>query len=107
MGLAIVLLRNVIERRGELATLRAFGFRRSRLAWLVLVENAFLLSVGVAVGSVAALLAVAPNLAGEHVHWSALGITLGSVWIVGMLSSVMAVRGTLSTPLLPALKAER
>jgi len=107
VGLGIVLLRNVIERRGELATLRAFGFRRSRLAWLVLVENAFLLSVGVAVGSVAALAAVAPNLAGGHVPWPALGITLGSVWIVGMLSSVMAVRGALSTPLLPALKAER
>ena len=28
IGLGIVLVRNVIERRGELATLRAFGFRR-------------------------------------------------------------------------------
>ena len=29
LGLGIVLLRNVIERRGELAVLRAFGFRRA------------------------------------------------------------------------------
>lgn len=107
VGLGIVLLRNVLERRGELATLRAFGFRRSRLAWLVLAENAFLLLVGLAVGSGAALVAVAPNLRGGHVPWTSLLLTLAAVWVVGMLSSVLAVRGTLRTPLLPALKAER
>ena len=42
VGLAVVLVRNVLERRAELATLRAFGFRRSALSRLVLVENAFL-----------------------------------------------------------------
>ncbi|KAA0226695.1 hypothetical protein EDS67_19980, partial [candidate division KSB1 bacterium] len=31
LGLGIILLRNVIERRGELATLRAFGFREATL----------------------------------------------------------------------------
>ncbi len=107
VGLGIVLLRNVLERRGELATLRAFGFRRSRLAWLVLAENAFLLLVGLAIGSGAALAAVAPNLRGGHVPWTSLLSTLAAVWVVGMLSSVLAVRGTLRTPLLPALKAER
>lgn len=107
LGLAVVLLRNVIERRGELATLRAFGFRRSRLAWLVLAENAFLLVVGIATGALAALAAVAPRLAGAHVPWGSLLMTLGVVLLVGMLSSVMAVIGTLRVPLLPALKAER
>ena len=45
-GLAIVLLRGVWERRGELALLRALGFRKGRLAWLVLAENLLLLLVG-------------------------------------------------------------
>src|SRR5205807_36978 len=55
LGLAVVLLRSVWERRGELALLRALGFRRSALAWLVLAENCYLLALGLGVGLVAAL----------------------------------------------------
>ncbi|MEM1207106.1 MAG: FtsX-like permease family protein, partial [Acidobacteriota bacterium] len=43
IGLAVVLIRNVIERRGELAALRAFGFKRRTLLRLVVGENAALL----------------------------------------------------------------
>ena len=107
LGLGIVLVRNVIERRGELAVLRAFGFRRSSLAWMVLAENAFLLLAGVLIGSLSALLAVAPRLAAIQVPWLSLSMTLGVVFLVGMLSSVLAVLGALRVPLLPALKAER
>ncbi len=64
VGLAIILLRGVWERRGELALLRALGFSSARLAWLVLAENLALLVLGLAAGTVAALLAVAPHLAG-------------------------------------------
>ncbi len=47
LGLGVLLLRNTIERRGELAMLRAMGFRQSTLSRMVLVENAFLLAVGI------------------------------------------------------------
>jgi putative ABC transport system permease protein len=107
VGLGIVLIRNVIERRGELATMRAFGFRRSALSRLVLAENAFLLSVGIGIGSVAALIAAAPRLAGLHLPWASLLATLVVIALVGMLSSVAAVAGTLRTPMLPALKSDR
>lgn len=107
VGLGVVLVRNVIERRGELATLRAFGFRRSRLAAMVLAENAFLLLVGIAIGVFAAMAAVAPRLAAGHLPWRSLLATLAVVLLIGMLSSVAAVLGALRVPLLPALKAER
>jgi ABC-type antimicrobial peptide transport system permease subunit len=107
IGLGIVLVRNVIERRGELATLRAFGFRRASLGWLVLAENAFLLFIGLFVGSGAALLGVAPRLASIHTSWGGLALTFVAIAAVGMLASVAAVSGALKTPLLPALKAER
>ena len=42
-GLATVQLRSVLERRGELALMRAAGFRRSLLARLVMIENSLLL----------------------------------------------------------------
>jgi len=107
IGLGIVLVRNVVERRGELATLRAFGFRRASLGWLVLAENAFLLFVGLAIGAGAALAGSAPRLAQIHTSWAGLGLTLVAIAAVGMLASVAAVAGALRVPLLPALKAER
>ena len=109
VGLGIVLLRNVLERRGELATLRAFGFRRQRLGRLILLETGFLLVAGVALGSLAAVAGVVPRwLAGElHLPWTALARTLGLVLLVGMLSGLAAVRRVVRTPLLPVLKSER
>ncbi len=108
-GLGIILLRNVIERQGELATLRAFGFRRNFLSRMVLAENAFLLLVGVAIGTLSALAAVAPRFVlGELLlPWRVLLPTLLGVLVVGMLASLAAVLGALRIPLLPALKADR
>src|SRR5213078_773531 len=42
VGLAVVVLRNVLERRGELALLRAVGFRSGALQWLLFSEAALL-----------------------------------------------------------------
>ncbi len=108
IGLGIVLLRNVLERRGELATLRAFGYRRSTLSWMVLAENGALLLAGIAIGTLAGLAASAPYLitAGSRLPWPSLLTTLLIVFAIGMLASVLAVAGTLRVPLLPALKAE-
>ena len=109
LGLGIALLRGIIERRGELATLRAFGFRRRRIAWMVTAENSVLLLLGVALGTLAGLLAVAPRLAtsGESVPWPPLLATLLAVVAVGLLSSIAAVWSALGVPLLPVLKEER
>ena len=106
LGLAVVLARNVIERRNELATLRAFGFRRGSLGWMVVAENGFLLLTGMAVGAGAGLVAVAPHLSG-HLPWASLILTLGLVFIVGIAAGAVAVAAALRTPLLPALKADR
>jgi hypothetical protein len=104
-GLGIILVRNVLERRGEFATMRAFGYRQSFLARMVLLENVFLLLLGIATGTVSASLAVLPHAA--HIPWLSLLGTLFGIFVTGMLASVAAVRGVLKTPLLPALKRER
>jgi hypothetical protein len=108
LGLGIVLFRNVIERRGELATLRAFGFRRSTLVTMLLAENGFTLVIGMLIGSLSALVAVGPHLmsVSTQVPWFSLSITLIAVLFVGMIASAAAVSAVLRTPLLPALKAE-
>ncbi len=106
LGLGIVLLRNVIERSGELATLRAFGFRRATLSLMLLSENGFLLLTGILIGTVSALIAVTPHLTtpGAQVPWLSLMMTLVSVFLVGMIASAIAVYFALRRPLLPALK---
>ena len=106
LGLGIVLLRNVIERSGELATLRAFGFRRAMLSLMLLWENGFLLLTGILIGTISALIAVAPHLTtpGAQVPWLSLVMTLVSVFLVGMIASAIAVSFALRRPLLPALK---
>lgn len=107
-GLAIVQLRNVLERRGELALLRAIGFRRALLGRMVMIENVALLVAGLAVGMAAALVAIWPHLAagGASLPWRWLGLTLGLVLGVGIVAGLAAVRAALVAPLLPALKSD-
>jgi hypothetical protein len=109
VGLGVVLLRNVLERGGELAALRAFGFRRTLLGRLILLENGVLLAIGIGLGAAAALLAVLPGLlaGGGAAPWAPLGLTLCAILAFGMLASFAAVRGALRAPLIPLLKADR
>jgi hypothetical protein len=108
LGLAVVLLRSVWERRGELALLRALGFRRSTLGWLVLAENAFLLALGLAIGTIAALIAVAPHLAAGtgEVPVVRLALLLGVVLVIGLAAEAAAVATTVRAPLVAALRRE-
>lgn len=107
-GLAAVQLRNVFERRKELALLRAVGFRKLRLGEMVLLENLVLLLGGLATGTLAALLSVLPHmfLGGAHVPLLELAVMLGVVLIVGIVTGLLAVRATLRAPLLAALRGE-
>jgi len=109
IGLAAVQLRSVLERRGELALLRAAGFRRRTLATLVMIENALLLLAGLAVGVLAALVAVLPHVIFRtaSIPWESLGVTLALVLAVGLIAGLTAVRAVLRAPLLPALREER
>ncbi len=108
LGLAAVQLRNVLERRGELALLRATGFRPARLAAMVLWENALLLAAGLAVGCAAALVAILPHLlsGGATIPWRSLVATLALVLAVGLLAGLAAVRATSRSPILPALRGD-
>jgi len=93
-GLAVVMLRNIVERRSEIAMLRAVGFTGFRICRLVLLENFVLLFWGIALGGASALLAMTPHLlsTGADLPWRSLAITLGGVAATGMLTSVFAVR---------------
>ncbi len=108
LGLTAIMLRNVSERRGELALLRAVGFAPRALGLLVLVENAFLVAVGLGVGVVSAAVVVAPHMIerGAPVPWlSLLGLFAG-ILLAGVATGVVALVAALREPLLSALRAE-
>lgn len=108
LGMAAVLLRNVLERRRELALLRAFGYNSSHFTLMVVAENAFLLIAGLVIGAVCALLAIAPVFIerGGRLPNIALGVLLLAVLISGLIASLLATWAALRSPLLPALRAE-
>jgi ABC-type antimicrobial peptide transport system permease subunit len=91
-----------------LALLQAVGFRRRSLRWLVLSEHAGLLLIGLAIGLVAALIAVAPALASRSsdAPLISLGLTIGGVFLTGLLWTWLAVAAALRGDLLRALRNE-
>jgi hypothetical protein len=108
IGLGVVLLRNVLERRRELALLRALGYRQADFFAMVVAENVFLLVCGLAAGTFCALLAIAPTLLdrGGRLPGPALGLILFGVMATGLLASIGATAAALRSPLLPALRSE-
>jgi hypothetical protein len=109
IGLAAVLIRNTLERRRELALLRAVGYRRRHLSCLVVAENLLLVATGLATGALAALLAIAPMHGGTHggeLPMSELAAVLLAVLGVGVLVSVPAVIVLNRMALLASLRAE-
>ena len=108
VGLAAILLRSVLERRRELALLRAVGYRPSHLAAIVLAENLLLLLMGLATGTVCALLAIAPavSLRGGQLPVASLSLLLTAVLATGIGASLAATRAALRSPLLAALRSE-
>jgi ABC-type antimicrobial peptide transport system permease subunit len=109
VGLAAVLLRNVLERRRELALLRAVGYGRGHLFALIASENVVLLGWGLVVGAVSALVAIAPAALerGARLPVTAGGwLLLLAVVAAGLISSVIATRAALRMPLVGALRSE-
>ena len=107
-GLAAVLLRNVLERRGELALLRALGYRREILSAVVVAENLVLIVAGLACGTVSAGLAIVPALhaRGTPFPFVMVGVVLTAVFFAGLTASFLAVVLAFRSPLLDALRSE-
>jgi len=107
-GLAAIVLRNVLERRRELALLRAVGYRPRAFALMILSENALLLILGLFTGCLSAVVAIGPAI--QERGWSfgsgaALGF-LAAVALAGVLASLVAVLSAWRSPLLASLRAE-
>ena len=108
IGLAAVMFRNVLERRRELALLRAVGYDRVRVTQMILAEAMLLLGSGLAAGVLSAALAIGPawGSRGGVRPGATLLLLLAAVVLAGIVSAAMASRAALRGNLLEALRAE-
>ncbi|MHC4993956.1 MAG: ABC transporter permease, partial [Planctomycetota bacterium] len=105
VGLGLLVMRNVLERRAEFGLMRAFGFRQPALRSLVLVEHGALLILGLFVGAGAAFVAIIPaagkpgvELPMATIAWTLTAIAVsGVVWT--LVATVLALRGGLMAAL--------
>lgn len=106
-GMALVMIRNIIERKGELATLRVFGYSRKLLSFLLFFESSFLLIIGMFIGITSGLVGIIGIHGGiPSIPWISLSITLLFVLIFGIIANVVAVVFALRSPLITTLKSE-
>jgi len=108
LGLAMVVLRNVLDRRPELAMLRAVGFDKNALKSMVFSEHATIMAIGLALGTAAAIVAVAPALSspGAKVPYVSLALTITAIAAAAVLWIWLAASLALSGSLLDALRSE-
>ena len=108
VGLSAIMFRNVLERRRELALLRAVGYDARRIAVVIVAEVSLLIGAGLVTGVACAAIAIAPAWLGRQ-HTGPGGgllVLLASVAAAGLLSSAVAVRAATHGRILDALSAD-
>ncbi|MBN1516093.1 ABC transporter permease [Candidatus Sumerlaeota bacterium] len=108
VGFGVVALRNLEEREGELALMRAVGFSCGQLRLMALSEYGALLALGVICGAIAAALSVWPAISapGAHVEIAPLLMQAASIFFIGIVAILFAVELALRRPLQNALRRE-
>jgi hypothetical protein len=107
-GMGVLVLRQVLERRGELALLRAVGYSREQAANVVRAEHHFLVVIGLATGTLASALAVGPSAlqAQNHIPFGLLAVFLVGTALLSVAWIRVATSLALRAPLVPALRHE-
>lgn len=108
IGLAVAQLRSVLERRQELAVLRAIGFTRKRIASIVMSETLSLLLLGIGCGVICAVIAVLPHAILNGIQppiLEPLLMVLGII-VFGICAGFIAVSRVSRMPLLESLRSE-
>ena len=105
-GLAAVQLRSVLERKRELALMQAVGFGRGQLSRMILMENVWLLAIGLGIGLAAALFSTLPHwlIGSASIPWLDLVLIFIGIVLAGLLSAWLASRAVARMPLLESLR---
>ncbi|MCK5135919.1 MAG: ABC transporter permease [Bacteroidales bacterium] len=96
-GLVVVLSRSMLERRQEIALLKAVGYSRKSIRRLIVKEYMFLLQGGIGTGFLAAVIATLPSILSPNTDTSIITILVillalilnGWLWIFTVTSSAL------------------
>ncbi|NLK41207.1 MAG: ABC transporter permease [Planctomycetes bacterium] len=106
-GAGLVLLFNVMDRRGELAMMQAMGFSKISLRRLLLAEHISLFGGGVVIGGVSAVIAVLPAIKATSGGTLMMGLLLTAlVLFSGVLWVSWAAKAALRRRLIDNLRNE-
>lgn len=107
IGLAVAQMRSVLERRQELAVMRAIGFSRHRLTSVVMGETVTLLLLGIGCGAVCAVVAVLPHALINGLEPPIVEplVLLVGIGLFGLCAGLAAVRRVSTMPLLESLRS--
>jgi len=108
IGLGIVLLRNVWERKKELALLSAIGYTAKDIFKLLFIENLFLLILGLLCGTAAAFIGVLPSLFSPafQMPFTYVISLLLAIFVSGLLWILIPIRFIRKFNIIETLKAE-
>ncbi len=108
LGLGVLLLRSMLERRKELALLLALGFRKELVIQLIVSENLFLLVSGIVVGVLAALIGILPSLLSPafEMNTPLIALILLIIFISGLTWIYFPARSALKKLPIDSLRAE-
>lgn len=90
IGVGVVTVRNLIERRSEFTLLKTLGLSRGQRSEIVMKEARTLILWGLGIGLISSMFAVLPLL-GEKVSLLDLGWMLGLLLIMGVVATTSAV----------------
>jgi ABC-type antimicrobial peptide transport system permease subunit len=108
VGLGLVVMRNVLERRAELAILRATGFPKGTIRRVLLAEHWRLLGAGALCGCAASMCVVLPGLTAGQIAVPVLWMSgaIAGIFLSGAFWTWLATRWATRGPLLDALRNE-
>ncbi len=108
LGLGIIMIRNIIERKNELALLLALGYKKSTIFWLIMIENAFILITGILCGTLGAAIGILPSLLSPAFNMDlvSIAVILLVIILTGVLSVYFPVRYLLKRNLIDSLRNE-
>jgi hypothetical protein len=108
IGLGVAQLRGAMERSSELAAMRAIGFTKGRLTWLLSLENGWQLMRGMLIGTMAAALATIPALMSGQPFGGIVNplLMLLLIVVLGALTSWLSAWLAMRAPLLQSLRAK-
>ena len=106
LGIGIIVFRNVLERKNELAIMRAVGYESAVIKKVVFIEHSWLLFLGISVGLVAALISIIPALLSPDADTPIfiVIIFLVSIFTSGLIWTYLATNRAVSSNLMESLR---